>query len=114
MDIDKFNSEVATLKKFFELYCKNNHKEQLDLKKIVIYKQDQKLISLNLCKECETLLSYSINKLQNCSHKIKPRCRVCPNVCYEKEEWKKLSKIMKYSAINLGFSKIKTLFRSSK
>jgi hypothetical protein len=47
-------------------------------------------------------------KLQNCPHEIKPRCRKCPTPCYEKQEWKNIARIMKYSAIKLSLGKIKS------
>ena len=71
-------------------------------------------VELNLCEECHSLISYSFDRLKGCPHEIKPRCRQCPNPCYEKQEWKSLAKIMRYSGIRLGLSKIKNKLRIKK
>ncbi|NLM99553.1 MAG: hypothetical protein GX170_05965, partial [Campylobacteraceae bacterium] len=41
----------------------------------------------------------------------KPSCRKCPNPCYEKDRWKLLAKIMKYSGMKLGLLKIRKMFK---
>ncbi|RXJ66228.1 hypothetical protein CRV08_13725 [Halarcobacter ebronensis] len=110
MEIEKFKNELKTLKNFMELYCKHKHKNQLLFNKNIPYKQESLSIDLNLCEECHTLINYSIERLQNCPHEIKPKCRKCPNPCYEKKEWKSLAKIMRYSGMKLGFIKIKRFF----
>ena len=60
------------------------------------------------------LINYSFDRLNECPHDIKPRCRTCPSPCYEKQEWKKLSKLMKYSGLQFGLIKIKKLFKRDK
>lgn len=116
MKIEKFESEIMTLKKFFELYCKNKH-ENIKEKDIDInYKGEVFSFQLNLCEDCIKTISYSFKRLQECPHEEKPRCRNCKNPCYEKLMWKKLASIMKYSAIKLSLSKakqrVKKLFTS--
>ena len=65
-------------------------------------------VDLTLCDECNSLFSKAIKHLQECPHDPKPRCRKCPNPCYEKEEWKNIAKIMKYSGMKLGVGKVGT------
>lgn len=107
MTTEKFENEINTLKKFYELYCKDKHNRKNSTKEIISYKQKVFTLNLNLCEECLKDIKYSIEKLQNCVHEIKPRCRNCPNPCYEKTQWKKTAKVMKYSGIKLGLSSIK-------
>ncbi|MDX4048190.1 nitrous oxide-stimulated promoter family protein [Aliarcobacter skirrowii] len=108
MTSEKFISEVKTLKKFYELYCIDKHQNQYNKSEIQIYKDLKIDIDLHLCKECFEAINYSFAKLQNCPHENKPRCRKCPNPCYEKDRWKSIAKIMKYSAIKLSLGKIKS------
>lgn len=108
MTNEKFESEINTLKKFFEIYCKDKHENQKNHTSYVEYKSKFLTLELDLCEECYKTINYSFLKLQNCPHEIKPRCRVCPNPCYEKLEWKDIAKIMKYSAIKLSLGKIKS------
>jgi|TARA_R110002033_G_scaffold63018_1_gene113868 predicted amidophosphoribosyltransferase len=114
MTNDKFVQEIEVLKSFFIQYCKDNHQNKTSKKFMLMYNSINYTFYLPLCGECNTLISYSFDRLSECPHTIKPRCRKCPNSCYKKEEWKKLAKVMKYSAIKLGLSKIKNLFRFKK
>ena len=108
MTINKFETEINTLKRFYELYCKDKHINQ-ELKTItLIYNEKTFSLELDLCEDCQKAINYSFIKLQNCPHEIKPRCRTCPNPCYEKENWKETAKVMKYAAIKLSLVKIKS------
>lgn len=107
MTYEKFEIEINTLKTFFELYCKDKHSDLENRNLILNYKNKSFNIELFLCKECHDSIDYSFEKLQNCPHEIKPRCRTCPNPCYEKPKWKNTAKIMIYSAMRLSLSKMK-------
>ena len=107
MTHEKFESEVNTLKKFFEYYCKDKHKDQTLYIKDIKYKGETFIYELNLCPECIKDINYSIEKLQNCVHEIKPRCRKCPSPCYEKVMWKRLAKVMRYSGVHFKIDSIK-------
>jgi len=111
MTQEKFVSETETLKKFFTVYCKDKHTDQQNYVKEITYQNEMIQIELNLCDECTELINYSFERLQGCPHEIKPRCRSCANPCYEKPQWKKLAKLMRYSGIQLGILKIKKFFR---
>lgn len=107
----KFKSEVDTLKEFFEYYCKHNHKEKNLFIKSIDYKDNCYIYEFQLCSECIEDISYSINRLENCIHEDKPRCRKCPSPCYDKIMWKKIAKVMRYSGIMHKVDSIKDLFR---
>ncbi len=109
MEIKKFNEETTTLKKFFEFYCDRKHTNQIKTKLTLIYKDANISLNLKLCKECLEKINYSFQRLQECSHEIKPKCRKCPTPCYEKKQWKETAKIMRYSGINLKFLSLKDL-----
>ena len=114
MTTEKFSIEVDTLKKFFELYCKDKHQNQEAKSISLSYKNKNMKIQLNLCEDCFNSINYSFSKLQECPHDIKPRCRKCPNPCYDKPQWKKTAKVMIYAALKLNLSimknKMKKLF----
>lgn len=107
MTVEKFNSEVKTLKRFFEFYCDKKHVKQKVLNELITYKEKDLKINLFLCDECKADILYSISRLQECPHEIKPKCRKCPTPCYEKIQWKRTAKVMRYSGIRL---KINSLF----
>ena len=109
MDEEKFQIEIETLKKFLEIYCKDKHTHQERINKTIIHKSKTFVTDIYLCQECKVQYEYSIQKLQNCPHIEKPRCRKCPNPCYEKPQWKNLAKIMRYSGTKLKLIKIKKL-----
>jgi len=113
MTEDKFKSEVETLKNFVQIYCHGKHlKEDIFLnKKVLNYKNISYELETNLCTKCEDVIDYSIQKLYKCPYEEKPRCRKCSSSCYEKPQWKAVAKIMMYSGIILGLSKIKNKFK---
>ncbi len=113
MTEDKFTSEVATLKKFFTIHCHGKKHNDIKAQNIVLNFENKELkYDFELCNTCFNLLKYSFNKLENCPHDIKPKCRTCPTPCYEKDEWKKVAKVMRYAGISQGLNKIKRLFVS--
>jgi len=109
MTYEKFESEVQTLKKFMEIYCHDKHQNRTmqNGNYKIPYKDSFLKIDVTLCDECNSILSNTIKHLQECPHEDKPRCRKCPNPCYEKDEWKQIATIMKYSGMKLGLTKIK-------
>ena len=107
MTREKFQADVLTLEKFFTKFCEDKHKNQYTKVYTLEYKQLSTKLNLNLCQNCHELISYSFDRLKECPHDIKPKCRKCPNPCYEKIEWKSLAKIMRYSGLRFGLSKIK-------
>ncbi|MEA3353904.1 MAG: nitrous oxide-stimulated promoter family protein [Campylobacterota bacterium] len=111
MTNEKFTSEAQTLKKFFSIYCKDKHTDQVPFASHLKYKNFTYNIELELCQECKELIEYSFHRLQACPHDIKPKCRTCKAPCYDKSQWKKLAKLMRYGGIQLGIIKIKNFFQ---
>jgi len=113
MKEEKFKSEIEILKKFFVIYCKNKHQNQIQKNYSINYKSLNLNFGISLCNECHNLLNYAVAKLIECPHNPKPRCRKCPNPCYEKDKYKQIAKIMKFSGIKIGLIKINKLFKKS-
>ncbi len=107
MTTEKFKSEIEVLQRFCEYYCKEKHTNLKEKDITIKYKDTNFHQTLHLCDECIDTLLYSYEKLQSCPHEEKPRCRKCPKPCYERQRWKNMITIMKFSAINLGLSKLK-------
>jgi hypothetical protein len=110
---EKFYTEVKTLEKFFSKYCNDKHHHHYEKSYMLKYKNSSYSCTLNLCNECHTLINYSFTRLLECPHEIKPRCRKCPNPCYEKKEWKQLAKLMRYSGFQFGLIKIKNTIKKA-
>ena len=113
MTTQKFESEINTLDKFFTIYCENKHEDQISHEQDIKYKDKTFKLKTTLCRDCQELLEYSIARLQECPHEEKPRCRKCPHPCYEKNQWKRVAKLMGYSGMKLGLRKIKNIFKKS-
>ena len=115
MTLEKFENEIKTLEKFFTIYCSDKHQNQYEKEYIIPYKEKTFYMKANLCEECHSLLHYAIIKLQECPNDPKPRCRNCPNPCYEKDKYKQMAKMMRYSGMKLGLTKaakkIKKIFK---
>ena len=108
MTTEKFEIEINTLKSFFEVYCKDKHQNQENKNVVLKYKEKTFEIKLCLCADCQDAINYSFDRLLQCPHEIKPRCRTCPTPCYEKPRWKSTAKVMIYSAMKLSLSKMKS------
>lgn len=74
--------EAAMLKKFVEVYCRNQH-------------QTKKI----LCPSCNDLLNYSIQRLYSCPYDPKPPCKQCPTHCYQPKMREKIREIMRTSGM---------------
>ncbi len=111
MDIEKYTSEIAILTRYFDYFCKTNHQNQTVHEFLHTYKNINFTEHFTLCPQCFEDISYSINRLQNCPHEIKPRCRHCKAPCYEKVYWKRLAKVMIYSSIRLKVENFLTKFK---
>lgn len=111
MELLKFKQEISTLKNFFETYCHNKHENHKQINKKLVYKNETIDTPLDLCDECLKKIEYSFDRLLECPHEEKPRCRSCPNPCYEKQQWKETAKIMRYSGMRLGLLSLKKLFK---
>ncbi|NOX16638.1 MAG: nitrous oxide-stimulated promoter family protein [Epsilonproteobacteria bacterium] len=114
MTTDKFEKDTRTVHKFIQLYCDNKHKSiDKNTRAIPLRYENENLgeINYNLCEDCEKTLKISCENLLNCPHDEKPSCRKCPAPCYDKTDWKKIAKIMKYSGMQMGLLKIRKLFK---
>lgn len=110
MTKENLYKEVETLEKFFSIYCEDKHK---NLKSKQILKTDNYEFEFELCDECFNLIKYSIDKLDDCTKDPKPKCRTCPDNCYEKKEKNHMSKIMRHSGMKLGLNRLKKIFFKS-
>ncbi len=117
MTLEKFENEINTLKKFFNIYCNDKHQNRDKKEYVIPYKEKTFTLEVCLCNECHNLLNYAISKLQECPNDPKPRCRNCASPCYEKEKYKKMAKMMRYSGMKLGLTKaakrLKNFFKKS-
>lgn len=102
MDIQQYKIEISTLKPFFDMHCKNH----IDKTDIDIYYDDTKIDEIKLCDKCSEIFLYATQRLRYCQQSPKPKCRKCKNNCFEKDMYKKIAKIMAFSGIKLGVSKI--------
>ena len=115
MTQEKFIYDSETVLKFVQFFCDNKHQDEEKIPSSI--KLNYKSKDLNrelhytLCIECQKSVLYSYTKLQTCPKDIKPSCRKCDAPCYGKQEWKTSAKIMKYSGMKFGFTKIKKLFK---
>ena len=112
MTFEKFSSEIETLQKFFPIYCNDKHQNQYEKYYKITYLDKTIEFNITLCKECHNLLSYAIDRLKECPNDPKPRCRKCPSPCYEKDKFKKMAKMMRYSGMKLGLTKAAKKFKN--
>lgn len=110
MNQTKYESEAEILRSFIKIYCDGQEHQNKEIKGFTCKGIEATFaIEERLCQECQTLLQYSLERLQACPYEEKPRCRKCPHPCYEKKAWKSLAKIMRYSGLKLGVLKVKKM-----
>ena len=85
-DSGKIAKEKTVVKKMIVLYCNKKHESQGD----------------NLCKNCQELLSYSLQRLDYCQYgEEKPTCRKCATHCYSPSKRKQIKAVMRFSGMRL-------------
>ena len=81
IDNPRMKRERITIKVMIKIFCNRNHKPKS-----------------NLCKDCQQLLDYALERLSNCPfQKDKPTCKNCVIHCFKEPEKSKLRRIMRYS-----------------
>ncbi len=117
MTNEKFKTETDTLAKFFTIYCKEKHTNRYKKLYEINYKNQQYTLEPKLCEECHDLFGYALQRLKECPHDPKPRCRKCPNTCYDKDKYKQMAKMMRFAGMKLGLTKaaqkLKNIFKKS-
>ena len=115
MTDEKFIHDTKTVLKFIQIYCDDKHKDEQKKQELLnlIYRENNLHVDVNynLCSTCKDTFLLSYKKLQECPHEEKPSCRKCPKPCYERPNWKHLAKIMKYSGMKRGLTKLKKLLK---
>ncbi len=85
--VSSVDNQKKTLEYMVKLYCRKNHNPKEEI-----------------CDECEELLNYALNRLDNCRYgDKKPNCGNCKNCCYNKDMRIEIKKIMKYSGPRMIF-----------
>jgi len=74
-------------------------REKTTVQKMIQMNCEKKHGSLNgLCENCESLSSYSIQRLNSCQFGAKkPACSKCPVHCYSKSRREEIKEVMKYA-----------------
>ena len=114
MTFEKYQQEVEIITKFVSLYCKDKHGDvpRKGMSVSLMYRAERaEPIETTLCEECNEVVAYAIARLQGCPFEDKPKCRKCPNPCYERPMWKKVARIMRYSGMKLGMNKLREKVR---
>ena len=114
MTFEKYTQEVTTLTKFVAIYCADLHTDVPKKSHSIMLKyagERSEPLEAELCDECAETVAYGIGRLQGCPFDNKPKCRKCPNPCYDRPMWKKVAKIMRHSGIKLGMEKVRNAIR---
>lgn len=83
----KIRKEKETVEKMIRLYCEKKHSPS----------------SRTLCSECQSLLEYSHERLEQCQYQEdKPTCRKCPVHCYRPTMRKEIRRVMRFSGLWLA------------
>ncbi len=96
----KEKSDMRTLIKFVEIFCRENHdgaKAPFFFRLYDIREIEKEEIAL--CPGCTRLLTYGLTMRLKCPHDPKPMCKKCETQCYKGEYKQKIREIMKFSGM---------------
>lgn len=83
----KIKKEKETVERMIRLYCEKKHHDP----------------SGDLCPECQNLLEYSHQRLDQCRYQEdKPTCRKCPVHCYRPTMREEIRRVMRFSGPRLA------------
>lgn len=84
--MEKIKNEKNTLTLMISIYCRKKHGSKV------------------LCDECQTLLSYALNRLNHCRYgENKGFCNKCATHCYNKVYQEQIRKVMAFSGPRMIF-----------
>lgn len=95
---EKEKSDIRTLMKFVEIFCRENHNGER--RPFTFRLRDLKEIEkreISLCPDCTKLLTYGLTMRLKCPHDPKPMCKKCETQCYKGDYKEKIREIMKFS-----------------
>jgi hypothetical protein len=73
--------EQETIKAMMRIFCRDHHSPES-----------------TLCRDCEDLLAYALQRLQVCPfHEEKPACNRCLVHCYSKTQRQRVKSVMRYA-----------------
>jgi len=116
MTFETYTREVTTLTTFVSCYCNDKHGDrERTAQNIALHygTEEGAPIEATLCDECLGTVEYGMMRLKSCPFDEKPKCRKCPDPCYERPMWKKVAGIMRYSGIRLGVLKVRSRLRGA-
>lgn len=93
--MSSIDKDLKVLAQFIEINYSNQHKS---CHKVNVVAHGNEV---NLCKECNELLSYASHRREVCPLDSKPTCKNCHIHCYMPEMRDKIRKVMRYSGIHL-------------
>lgn len=101
---DKLNEKKAkdlkVLGEFIEVYCREHHKDEVREPFPVKDERLHRVLGngkLELCKDCNKLLSHGMAKLLLCTYDPKPKCSKCETHCYAPVYREKVREVMRFS-----------------
>jgi hypothetical protein len=114
MTFETYRREATTLTTFVTHFCTDKHHGMPKRSRSIPIRYGGKQadsLEATLCDACAGIIDYGMGRLQECPFDAKPKCRKCPDPCYERPMWKQVAAIMRYSGMKLGLTKIRKKIR---
>lgn len=92
--MNQIDREKKVIRQMIKMYCCRHHK------------------TVNLCADCEDLLSYALNRLEHCPKgSLKTSCRKCNIHCYAASRKERIREVMRYVGPRMIFAHPVAAFR---
>ena len=101
---NKKEKDLRVLRDFISVFCRENHRAEV--KDAFSLKNDRLRHSLGnkdleLCQDCQRLLSHGMAKLLLCPYDPKPMCKKCQTHCYAPGYRENIREVMRFSGLYL-------------
>jgi len=97
---DQESSDIRTLMRFVEIFCRENHngsRQPFTFRLLDVTEIGKREVLL--CPDCTKLLSYGITMRLKCPHDPKPMCKKCEAQCYKEDYKAAIREIMRFSGM---------------
>ena len=102
----ELDKDLRTLALFISLYCRYRHQGD-ERTEVFLKTHDVAAIAgrhIQLCAQCQKLLTHAFVKRSHCPLNPKPACKHCPQHCYHPTYRAQIREVMKFSGRKMLFA----------
>jgi|SRR3990172_3665217 len=99
----KKEKDIRILADFVSIFCRGKHRVEVKRPVSIDGEMQHILDGMELCQDCQRLLSYAVSRRLRCPYNPKPMCKRCKTHCYAPDYRARIREVMRFS----GFYMVK-------